>query len=93
MVLVVHISYETNIENFLLAAAYDTHVVGRLQDDIDTRNNYYIDTVGVKDKRSYFQCGVSIYNIEEFKKLFRKGALIEKEPMYKTYSLLKNFQH
>ncbi len=70
--------FETNIENFLLAAAYDTHVVGRLQDDIDTRNNYYIDTVGVKDKRSYFQCGVSIYNIEEFKKLFRKGALIEK---------------
>jgi len=70
--------YQTDVEGFLFAAALDTHVAGRLLDDACPERTYYIETLGITDATSYYQCGVSIYNIEEFNKSFTPGYLINK---------------
>lgn len=77
--------YAIDLTGWLMGAARDTHVIGRLnRKDIKPTDyslieeiEYFIDQVGVEDGLSYFQCGVSIYNILEFHKAFESGWLLK----------------
>lgn len=83
--------FDINLKGYLLAAVRDTHVVGRMNENkksvSECDNNrgkinrnpgldYYKNTIGVEDKISYFQCGVSLYNIKEINIIFKPGYLI-----------------
>lgn len=71
--------YDTNIDGYLLAAAIDTHVIGSLQNTEKRQQqfDYYMNVIGVKDLKSYYQCGVSLYNISVFRKTFSDGWLMK----------------
>ncbi len=69
--------YNTDVNGYLFAAARDTHAVGRLQEgETNEQFDYFYNKIGVKDKKSYYQCGVTLYNIEEFNKTFEHGYLL-----------------
>ena len=69
--------FHMDIGGFLLAAARDTHVAGRMNLDCPWRDSYYQDELkaGPKD---YFQAGVMLVNIEEFAKRYKGDALFQK---------------
>ena len=70
--------YELNIDGFYLAAARDTHVMGRLnQENPLCDYSYFNQELGIEDY-CYFQAGVIVFNIKEFNKNYQKGDLIKK---------------
>lgn len=62
----------------VMAAARDTHVIGRLYDrSREEENRYYYEVVDVRDSLTYYQCGVSLYNIGAIRQSFGSGYLVK----------------
>ena len=73
------ILYNTDINNFLLAAVRDTHVVSRLNMEKapDNSLDYFLNTLKLKHKDQYFQCGVLVLNIKLLNIEFEDGYLLK----------------
>ena len=71
--------FATDLEGYLIAAAYDTHVVAYCsQIPPKEQREYNIKTLGLTKPEEYYQAGVSIFNVEAINKEFKPGYLIEK---------------
>lgn len=70
--------YDEDIDGYYMAAAYDTHVVSYCtRKPALEQREYNINTLKMNNPEEYFQCGVSLYNIDEMKKNYEKGYLIK----------------
>ncbi|MCH5207650.1 MAG: glycosyltransferase family 8 protein [Oscillospiraceae bacterium] len=69
--------FNTDVNGWLMAAARDTHVMGRLCSPEINDVSHFIEDVGVDDGISYYQCGVLVYNIDECRKAFPRGYLLQ----------------
>ncbi len=70
--------YETDVNGYFLAAAIDTHVMGRCNPNNPLAEPKYYNDVLKIDERGYFQAGVILFNINAFKNQYQKMELIEK---------------
>ena len=69
--------YQTDLEDYLLAAAYDTHVVSYcMQDPPLEQREYNIKTLNMEVPEQYFQAGVSLFNVKAFRENYESGYLI-----------------
>lgn len=70
--------YQVDIQGYILAAAYDTHVVSYCtrKPPLEQRE-YNIKILKMKDPEQYFQVGVSLFNIKEFRENYENGYLIK----------------
>ena len=70
--------YQTDLQGYFLAAAYDTHVVSYCtQNPPLEQREYNIKTLKMEDPEQYFQAGVSLFNIKAFRENFESGYLIK----------------
>jgi lipopolysaccharide biosynthesis glycosyltransferase len=69
--------YKTDLEGYLLAAAYDTHVVSYCtQDPPLEQRDYNIKTLKMEEPEQYFQAGVSLFNVKAYHENYESGYLI-----------------
>lgn len=69
--------YATDLTGYLMAAAYDTHVVAYCtQTPPLEQRDYNIQTLKLKRPEEYFQAGVSLFHVRELNRQFEKGYLI-----------------
>lgn len=71
--------YNTDVTDYYLAAAYDTHVVSYCtrKPPLEQRD-YNIKTLKMKKPEEYFQAGVSLFNVSKIQKDFGPGFLFKK---------------
>ncbi len=69
--------YETDVKDYLLAAARDTHVIGSSSPRCPYRVSYYTEELGFEDVTQYFQGGVVVYNINEMRRAFPDCELLK----------------
>ncbi|HWP50964.1 MAG TPA: glycosyltransferase family 8 protein [Clostridia bacterium] len=70
--------FETDLEGYYLAAAYDTHVVSYCtQTPPLEQRAYNVKELGMKDPEQYFQAGVSLFNVTALRRDFEEGYLIK----------------
>lgn len=69
--------FETDVSNYLLAAAFDTHVMGRLNPSNPACELEYYQNVLRANDYGYFQAGVMLFNIKQFCNCYKQGELIE----------------
>lgn len=71
--------YNIDIEGYLIGATYDTHVVSYCsQKPPLEQREYNIKTLKLDNPEEYFQAGVSLFNIKEFRNKHEDGYLISK---------------
>jgi lipopolysaccharide biosynthesis glycosyltransferase len=76
--------YQTDLQGYLLAAAYDTHVVSYCtQKPPLEQREYNIKTLKMEDPEQYFQTGVSLFNIKAFRENYECGYLINQALAHK----------
>lgn len=70
--------YQTDLEGYLLAAAYDTHVVSYCtQNPPLEQREYNIKTLKMEDPEQYFQAGVLFFNIKKIRETYGSGYLFK----------------
>jgi len=67
--------FEIDIDSYMLAAAYDTHVMGRLNNPNPEDLEYYLGQLQIGDS-GYFQAGVILFNIQSFNSRYSDDELI-----------------
>lgn len=76
--------YATDLDGYMMAAAYDTHVVAYCtQNPPLEQREYNMKTLGLKNPEEYFQAGVSLFNVEALNKTYPSGYLIEQAASHK----------
>lgn len=69
--------YNTDLGDWLLAMAFDTHVVAYCcQNPPLEQRDYNLNVLKLKNPEQYFQAGVSLYNVRAFQKNFESGYLV-----------------
>ncbi|MCL2500904.1 MAG: glycosyltransferase family 8 protein [Defluviitaleaceae bacterium] len=76
--------FNTDLDGYYMAAAYDTHIVGvcHMDEQIEQRV-YNRDVLEMKNPDEYFQAGVSLYNVAAIKRDFEPGYLIKQAAVHK----------
>ncbi len=69
--------YKINIDGYLLAGTRDADVAGLYNRKDIPRKNYMEKELGLKKPYDYFQAGVVLFNIQEFRKKFKVQDLLE----------------
>ncbi|AMH94280.1 glycosyl transferase GT8 family [methanogenic archaeon ISO4-H5] len=69
--------YKLDLNEYLLAAAVDTHVMGRINDSTRADPDYYQNVLGIGGG-GYFQGGVMLFNVTKFNEMYGDGELIQK---------------
>lgn len=71
--------YSTDVTEYYLACAYDTHVVSYCtrKPPLEQRE-YNMKTLKLEKPEEYFQAGVSIFNVKKIRNDFGEGYLIQK---------------
>ena len=68
--------YNTDVEGYLLAAAHDADTAG-LYNGFEPNKKYYMDNVlKIREPYSYFQAGVILFNLEEFRKTYTTDEML-----------------
>lgn len=68
--------YNTNIDGFLLAACRDADTAG-LYNGFEPNKKKYMDSIlKIKNPYDYFQAGVILFNLEEFRKTYSTSEMI-----------------
>ena len=76
--------FHTELGDYLLAAAYDTHVVAYCsQNPPLEQRDYNINTLKLKEPEIYFQAGVSLFNVKAFRENYERGYLIKQGASHK----------
>ncbi len=69
--------YSIDLEDYYMAAAYDTHVVAYCtQNPPLEQREYNMQTLKMKSPEKYFQAGIALYNVKLLNETFEKGYLI-----------------
>lgn len=69
--------YETDLEGYLLAAAHDADTAG-LYNGFEPNKKYYMDNIlKIKEPYSYFQAGVILFNLAEFRKTYSTKEMLQ----------------
>lgn len=61
--------YDTDVEDYLLAATYDPDFIGQVNSEKETFD-YATDTLGLEDPHSYFQAGVILFNTKNLRAIY-----------------------
>lgn len=74
--------YRQKVEGYLMAAVRDIESMGSYKSD-RTYRHYLIEQVGLKNPMDYFQAGVLLFNLKEFRKQIQVKDLISRTLEYK----------
>ena len=69
--------YNTNIDGYLLGACHDADTAGLYNGYEPTKKKYMDDILKIKKPYNYFQAGVLLFNLEEFRKQLSTNEMIE----------------
>lgn len=69
--------YETNIDNYLLAACHDADTAGLYNGFEPNKKNYMDKILKIKKPYTYFQAGVILFNLEEFRKTYSTDEMLK----------------
>ena len=69
--------YATDVENYLLAACHDADTAG-LYNGFEPHKKYYMDNIlKIEHPYEYFQAGVILFNLAEFRKSYTSKQMLE----------------
>ncbi len=69
--------YNTNVESYLLAACHDADTAGLYNGFESNKKNYMDNILKIKEPYNYFQAGVILFNLNEFRKKFTTKELLD----------------
>ena len=74
--------YNENIDGYLLAACHDADTAG-LYNGAEKNKKYYMDNIlKIKKPYDYFQAGVILFNLEEFRKTYSTDEMLKYASSY-----------
>lgn len=68
--------FYTDVDGFLLAAAHDADTAGLYNGFEPNKKNYMDNVLKIKEPYSYFQAGVILFNLEEFRKTYTTDEML-----------------
>lgn len=68
--------FHTDVDGFLLAAAHDADTAGLYNGFEPNKKNYMDNVLKIKEPYSYFQAGVILFNLEEFRKTYTTDEML-----------------
>ena len=75
--------YHTDVSGYLLAACHDSDTAG-LYNGYEPNKKYYMDHIlKIKKPYEYFQAGVILFNLEEFRKRYKTKDMLQFAASYK----------
>lgn len=69
--------FQTDLENYLIAATRDIDGISNWYFDHDNRRSYISDVMGLSSPEDYFQSGVVLFNLKMMRKTFTLDEIIQ----------------
>ena len=68
--------YDTDVTSFLLAAAHDADTAGLYNGFEPNKKNYMDNVLKIREPYSYFQAGVIVFNLTQFRKTYTTDEML-----------------